>query len=208
MTALRFTLLAEGSSDRVLLYALGWLLNTNSSRHFTGDWADFSRLRHPPRSLAQKTPTACELFPCDLLFVHRDADRERREDRKVEIEEVLEAIDRPPVVCVIPVRMTEAWFLHDEPALRSAVNRSTASERLTLPSRAVIEALPDPKTVLHDLLRQSAGFSGRRLAAFRPERAVHRLAELIEDYSPLRDLSAFAALENDLRSVLAANDWH
>lgn len=207
MTALRFTLLAEGSSDRVLLFALGWLLKTNSSRPFTGDWADFSRLRHPPRSLAQKIPTACELFPCDLLFVHRDADRERLEDRKVEIEEALEAIDRPPVVCVIPVRMTEAWFLHDELALRSAVNRSTAGERLALPARAGIEALPDPKALLHDLLRRSAGFSTRRLAAFRPERAVHRLAELIEDYSPLRDLSAFSALENDLRSVLAANDW-
>ena len=54
------------------------------------------------------------MYPCDLLFVHRDAERESIEQREKEIRESLEksAMERtPPVVRVIPVRMQEAWLL-------------------------------------------------------------------------------------------------
>ncbi|MEW6218800.1 MAG: hypothetical protein AB1634_04600 [Thermodesulfobacteriota bacterium] len=40
-----------------------------------------------------------------------------------------------------------------------------------------------------------------------PARRPDWLAELIKDYSALRQLPAFQAFETDLRQVLAANGW-
>ena len=59
-----------------------------------------------------------DLFPCELLFVHRDAEQASIDGRAQEIREALEQCQTPPVVCVIPVRMQEAWLLFDEAALR------------------------------------------------------------------------------------------
>jgi hypothetical protein len=36
---------------------------------------------------------------------------------------------------------------------------------------------------------------------------VHRLAELIDDFSHLRILPAFAALESEIKEVIAKNGW-
>ena len=40
------------------------------------------------------------------------------------------------------------------------------------------------------------------------EQAVHRLAELIEDFSPLRQLPAFRQLENELKTVIETAKWN
>jgi hypothetical protein len=208
VTDLVYTLVTDGSSDRALLHVLDWLLEQNTSRTVQGSWADLRPLRQPPRSLAERIATALELYGCDLLFVHRDAERESREVRVEEIVACLESLERtPPAVCVVPVRMQEAWYLFDEAALRRAAGNPYGAERLVLPDPEKLEQVANPKGELHELLWQASGLRPGRRQHFSPASAVHRLAELIEDYSPLRELPAFRALEADLRSLLTERSW-
>lgn len=75
MTELRYTLLSDGSSDEVLLPILTWLLRTNGVQcAIQPAWADLRRLRQPPSKLSGRIKTSIDLFPCDLLFVHRDTE--------------------------------------------------------------------------------------------------------------------------------------
>ena len=148
---------------------------------------------------------AVEMYPCNLLFVHRDAERAARQVRVAEILRVLGA--SPPAVCVVPVRMQEAWLLFDEGAIRAAAGRPTGMEPLPLPALRRTEAVPNPKSVLRDALVTASGLRGRRRRQFPVMERVYRLAVLIEDFSPLRELAAFGALEHDLRMTLEGNGW-
>lgn len=199
---MRCTLLADGSSDVVLLPILGWLLRQRDVRAAL-EWADLRKLPAPPKTLHERIQTAVELYPCELLFVHRDAERESREHRVEEIRAALDSLDSaPPAVCVIPVRMQEAWLLFDEPALRRAADCPNGTMTLDLPALERIEQLADPKQRLHDLLRQASGLKGRRAQQFRPRVHAHRLADFIDDFRPLQRLPAFQALEAELDEAL------
>ena len=139
-------------------------------------------------------------YPCQLLFVHRDAEKQ---DPGVRYREI-EAANRTgrSHVCVVPVRMQEAWLLHDETALREAAGRPSGTEELGLPPAHRWDRLADPKRVLYEALRAANGAKGRRAKSFKPGRAAHRLADLITDWTPLRTLDAFARLEADTRTAL------
>ena len=132
----------------------------------------------------------------NLLFVHRDAERVDREVRRREIP----WNDR--VVAVIPVRMTEAWLLVDETALRKAAGNPSGRVSLALPPPGRLESLPDPKTLLRELLAEASEATGRRRRRFDQAAARQRLADLIEDFSPLRDSPAFGAFEAELERAL------
>lgn len=204
MERLRFTLVADGSSDRALLPVLTWLLR----QHCEGipiqrEFSDLRRLRNPPRDLFQRIDKSMELYPCDLLFVHRDAEGEPVEKRQEEIRKALERSERGktlPVVCVVPVRMQEAWLLIDESALKKAAGNPASRQSLSMPEVRELENLPDPKTVLHGLLRQASGLRGRRLKRFHRDlgKCVQLVAEQIGDFGLLRGLTAFRELENQV----------
>lgn len=121
-----------------------------------------------------------------------------------EIRGALVGIESPPAVCVVPVRMTEVWLLLDEAALREAAGYPGGKMLLEFPGLSALETIPNPKVMLHELLKKASGFSGRRLQKFRPDEVIHRLAHLIRDYSRLRQLPAFRALEQELGEVLAS----
>lgn len=196
------TVLTDGSSDTVLLPILRWLLTQTTPEVFDLRWADLRVLRSPPRGLQERIQLAVELYPCGLLFVHRDAEKQPAELRYEEIRREC----RTPVkhVCVVPVRMQEAWLLHDEMSLREAADRPSGTEPLGLPALARVESLPDPKGVLHRALRLASGAKGRRAKQFNPAQAAHRLADLVRDWSPLRQLRAFQRLESDVRKACVA----
>ena len=99
-------------------------------------------------------------------------------------------------LCVVPVRMQEAWLLFDEAALRTAAGNPRGRQELQLPRLGDIERLPDPKAILRQIIRTASGLSGRRL--HRLEVSTQRVAELIDDFTPLRALLAFQALEQEL----------
>jgi hypothetical protein len=108
-----------------------------------------------------------------------------------------------PHVCVVPVRMQEAWMLIDEAAIRSAAGNPNGSVTLRLPRLQEIEGLADPKNLLHELLRNASELTGRRLKKFSASANAHRVAELVDDWQPLRKLSAFVEFERELDQVLA-----
>lgn len=212
MKELRYTLLSDGSSDKALLPILTWLLREHLFESaIQSTWADLRRLPKPPKTLSLRISKSIELYPCDLLFVHRDAEREPRENRVAEIREAIalsvKSVPVPPAVCVVPVRMQEAWLLFDEAALRRASGNPGGKQPLQLPDIAKIEQQPDPKDILHELLRQASGLTGRRLKKFAVNELVHRVAQLIDDFTPLRALPAFMALEAEIEEAIKVQGW-
>ena len=212
MMELRCTLLSDGSSDRALLPILTWLLRTHLPNcAIQSEWADLRRLDKSLRNSFQKRiRLSIDLYPCELLFIHRDAERERRETRVDEIREAVEQVGDSvpmPVVCVVPVRMTEAWLLFDVVALRKAASNPNGQNSLQLPDIRRLEDEPDPKRVLYELLRQASGLSPRRLKKFSASDCVHRVAELIDDFTPLRTMPAFVALESEVEHVIRVEGW-
>lgn len=207
MHELRYTLVADGSSDAALLPILTWLLIENGMQiAIQGHWADLRRLPQSGKNLQEKIQLAVEFYPCDLLFIHRDAEIQPRETRLQEIAQAiatLKASDRSlPHICVVPVRMTEAWLLSDEKAIRHAAGNRPGRMSLELPALAKLEALPDPKQTLYEALKVASGLQGRRLKQFPVHFYATRVTELIYDFSPLRRLSAFAALETDVKNLV------
>ena len=202
MNVVRFTLLADGSSDRRLLPVIHWTLRQSSSLSFVGTWAEFSSVRSRPSGLRARTRLAAELYPCDLLFVHRDAERATIAERAFEIADAVAGLGAQRTVAVVTVRMQEAWFLFDESAIRTAAANPYGAVSLSLPRMRGVENIPDPKLVLHNLLKTASGLHGRGLRRFDVKAATYRVADLIDDYSPLRQLHAFRAFEANVAQAL------
>ncbi|NOK61282.1 MAG: DUF4276 family protein [Chloroflexi bacterium AL-W] len=213
MRELRYTLLTDGPSDRALQPLLEWLLQANGVQcAIQGMWADLRRLPHPPEGLSLRIEKAVALYPCDVLFVHRDAERESRQKRIDEIHTALEEIEASidiPVVPVVPVRMQEAWLLFDVVAIRQSASNPNGSVRLNLPRITDLERRPDPKEDLYELLRIACELHGRRLKRFDASisKVAQRVTDYINDFSPLRELPAFVALEEELRRIIETCGW-
>lgn len=203
MKELRFTLVGDGPSDKRLLPIVTWALQQHSSRLIASTWADLSVLPVRPRSLDERILQAVELYPADMLFVHRDAEGETRDKRVAEIRDASPPTLQQHVIPVIPIRMQEAWLLINEAAIRLAAGNPRGRAKLSLPSRSAIEAVPDPKEVLYQALRTASELTGRHLNRFNVAAAAYRVSELIQDYSDLRSLSAFRAFESDVRVALS-----
>lgn len=159
----------------------------------------------PGANLRDRLVRALQDYPCDVLFIHRDAEREPREKRLEEIRQAVTAAGVPAFVPVVPVRMAEAWLLVDERAIRRAAGNPNGAAPLSLPRPAKLEDVPDPKKLLRECLIQASEKTGRRLQQFERDLAerAERVAELIADFSLLRQLPAFRLFETDTREVLS-----
>ena len=174
-------------------------------------WADSGRLRVRPEGLVERLRAAVDLYPCGLLLVHRDCETRTVAERQAEINvAVTEAFAGPgiefPIVCVVPRRMTEAWLLISEGIIRRASGNPNGTAALNMPAVAGLESLVDPKETLFALLRAASGLNGRRLRGLRVHGLVHRVAELLDDFSVLRALPAFVQFEQQIASALAQVD--
>jgi hypothetical protein len=210
---LRYTLLPDGPSDEALLPILTWLLRKQDIQQpIQSECADLRRLPNPPKELSQRIEKALDLYPCELLFIHRDAEKEPFENRKREIENAINKVAKkgqiPPSVCVVPVRMQEAWLLFDENAIRKASGNRNGRNTLNLPRLAQLEQLPNPKDVLHNSIREASGLNAHRQKKLNLGVITRRVAEFVTDYSPLRNLSAFAQLEADINQVVKIQGWN
>ena len=208
MRELTCTLLADGPSDSVLIGLLRWLLLEHTDK--TAINIEFEPKNHLTSlghsSYSASIKAAVDLFPCDLLFLHRDTEKKTRSDRINEIDRAIQEADLPRQmhVCVIPIRMTEAWFLFHEQAIRGASGNPNGKISLELPPLKKVENLPDPKAILDNLILQASGLGKRRLERLRPENRRKIIPDFISDYSPLRNLSAFRALETDVKKALSS----
>lgn len=209
MSALSFTLVSEGPSDRALMPVLRWMVGRHIAREVRPQWPKYYPHRRPG-SLTERIDLAVDLYPCDLLFIHRDADRSMRKDRVEEIRNATAQSHRAAAisaVCVVPVKMTEAWLLIDEAALRTAAGNPQGRCHLDMPKLRNVESIADPKTLLHKLIEEASELTGRRLKKLDTAGSVMRLAELIDDFSPLCQLSAFQEMEAEFLQVKAERGW-
>jgi hypothetical protein len=202
---MKFTLVSEGSSDQALIPIITWALRTAGvDAELESRWADFRGLPIRPSGLAEKIDLANEIFPCDVLFIHRDSDTNPREDRFEEITRAVGPLHLSvPHVCVIPVKMLEAWLVLDEDALRFAAGNPNGRVRLQLPPANSVERIADPKNLLFQLLRDASELSGRRLRKFKENSARSLICEYIDDFSHLRTLDSFRAFEADVQAFVA-----
>ena len=192
---------------------LTWLLHEHlPNRAVQPRWADLRQLPIPPKTLCERIRTAVKLYPCKLLFVHRDAERVSLLDRKNEIEDAVnDARDRdmiPPAIPVVPVRMTEAWLFFDEQAIRAAAGNPSGLVDLALPRLTEVEGISAPKSVLRRAILDATEKGTRRRDRFGVGSAVQRIPQCVDDFSPLRVLTAFKTLEGRIEEVIEEQQWN
>lgn len=199
----------DGMSDRVLVEVIDWLVRDIVAQSISAAqfaFADLRTVNPKPNGLAERIQVAVELYPCDLLVVHRDAEGEPAKHRRQEIEAAIAASRLSNSLChvaVVPVRMTEAWLLIDEKAIRRAAGNPSGTVPLHLPQVNSLERLADPKKELLGLLRIASELTGRKLKKFNPIERYQNVAQNISTYAPLRQLGAFTRFETDLRQAIA-----
>ncbi|MEO7913018.1 MAG: hypothetical protein ABIV47_25500, partial [Roseiflexaceae bacterium] len=78
---------------------------------------------------------------------------------------------------------------------------------LQLPRVSELENLPDPKENLNELIREASGLNSHRRKKIPVSMYAQRVLEFIDDFTLLRRLSAFNALEDETKSTLREHDW-
>ncbi len=201
---IRYTLIADGSSDKTLLNIIKWLLDDLYPKiPNKGTFADFRPHQSPPQNkdIKSRVRFATDYFPFDILFYHRDAESNTKtiiEERLQEIQSQLPAHNISNTVCLIPIKMMEAWLLFDKNAIKKAAGNRNYKAEIKLPTLKQVENI-NPKVVLHDLLKQVSGLKGRQLKNFNVHQAVHLVAQNIENFNVLRQLPAFRKFETELK---------
>ena len=202
----RFLLVCEGSSDTGLIPYIGRLLIQNGQTDPEGtSWIWGGALVDKIRGGLQHSGG------CDLLFIHRDADAsqessgagpERRYDEVARA--VADASYEGAWVGIVPVRMTEAWLLLDELAIRRVAGRPHGDEPLGLPLTNQVQNESDPKGRLAEALITASGAKGRRLRRFTRDLPQFR-RQLLEDLptgGPLEQVPSWVRFQEDLATAL------
>jgi Domain of unknown function (DUF4276) len=189
------TLVAEGSSDQALVPLIEFVLDEHCNIPHLTTFADGL----PSGPLRDRVSRALALHPCDLLFVHRDADRDLVSRREEEIRAAVRATGSPTAICLIPVRTTEAWLLADELAIRRASGNTAGSASLGLPAIGRLEAQTDPKGLLFLALEKASELGPHRLRRFDRNQARRQISGFMDDPSVLRKLPSFVHFESQVR---------
>lgn len=204
---LRYILISDGTSDRALLPILNDLLfRCHNLSDIQAERADLACLPSKSLSLAKRILKSIEWYEPDLVFIHRDAERETLKTREMEIAQAIIEVNnslhgQKQYVKVIPVRMTEAWLIFDEAAIKRAAGNPHLKTKLTLPRLKTVENEPDPKALLERLLKASSGLRGRRLKSFNTRTCIQQIPLFISDFSPLEQLSAYQFLKKQIKDL-------
>ena len=204
---LNYILISDGTSDKALLPIIDYTLQKyHATVSFRGERADFSRLPKNPKNLTEKITVAIDLFDPLLLFIHRDTENEKATVRESEIDTAIRSavkknIDNKKYVKIIPIRMTEAWLLMDEVAIRKASGNPNGTVKLSLPKINTLETLPDPKMILEKLIKDSSQLSSRRLKSLNVRFAIQLVSQYIEDFSPLKNLNSYKHFEKQIKDL-------
>jgi hypothetical protein len=206
MKELKYTLIADGSSDKTLIRIIKWLLDDLYPKMpAEGMLADFRGLPNPPKTLNDKLKTAKRYFPADIVFIHRDAESVNPKSinqRLTEIQREIGEREFEKSVCIIPIKMMETWLLIDPDAIKKAAGNRNYSGNINLPPLKRLEKENQPKKLLHELLLDASGLKGRNLRKFNVDRAVHLVSDNIQSYNVLRELEAFSVFEKNLTAVM------
>lgn len=210
VTVKRYTLIADGPSDRRLTHVIDWCLSIHTLTPYTSQFADFRGLPTPPASIKDKILFAHSLFPSDLIFIHRDIEALGSEQARIDeihsgyIDAKIELPAICPYIPITPALMQEAWFLFNEPAIKQASGNPSCRKRLNLPNKNKVEKI-HAKDCLRKMLVDASELEGRHLQRFNVAQAIYRLSELIQDFSPLRGLTQFDKFEANLKQAVEAS---
>ncbi len=204
---LRYVFLSDGTSDKSLIPILDWLLlNSGLTEAFQHDWVDPARFAIKSRALGQRIEETLRIYPCDMLFIHRDAEKQPSQLRYDEIMEAMMAFPSQTYIGVVPIKMSEAWLLFNEEAIRAASGNPNGRQKLDMPAKSRWEHIPDPKDSLERVLLNASGLSTHRRQKFSISDAKRRVTDYIDDFSPLRGLSSFDALERDVLAFVQSRN--
>ncbi len=195
------TLVTDGSSDKLLKPLIELLFGEHTDWPYQVNCAEGL----PPiaEGLKSRIASALELFPCDFLFVHRDDEGVGITSRQQEIERSWPSgVQTTALICVIPVRMTEAWLITNDMPIRLAVGNPNGTVALDLPAAKDIESSPSAKEILFTALKTAKDLNARRKAGFNPHQFRHRVSEMTDDLAPLRSLASFRHLEAQVKKQL------
>jgi hypothetical protein len=141
-----------------------------------------------------------------IAFVHRDAESQDPAARRTEILNGATAAGlTSPVVPVVPIRMTEAWLLLDENAIRRVAGNPRGTTPLGLPTASTVERVADAKATLRAALLAASELSGRRKKQFVRDFGRHRalLIERLDPLGPVSTLSAWQQIVADMRMAVS-----
>ena len=203
---LRALLLADGASDLPLAGHVELICEQHG---YAVDVAPIANSQLPSgtgRTVAARLDAILRNDPdFTLAFIHRDAEREDYEKRASEvIEGAAEAGFPGPAVPIVPIRMTEAWLLLDEAAIRQVAGRPSSTCDLNLPNARDVESIPDPKEALREALVRASGARGRRLSSLNRRFSTHRriLLERMDPRGEVSQLSSWKTFVRDTRQAL------
>lgn len=197
----QFALLCEGPSDAPLVPVLRTMLLEAGATSAVGEPVPLTgTIQSKFEHLLGRSSSV------DLVFVHRDADSRDPEPRYREIRAGAVAGGwSGPLVCVVPIQMTEAWLLTSETELRIVAGKRNGRAPLNLPGLGEIERLADPKTRLHDAYVAATETTGRRRRAAESSFGTRRasLLERLNHTGEVRRLGSFARLQGEIDEAVA-----
>lgn len=207
---LSFTLICDGPFDKTLIPIIIWTIRSKGfTRPISPQWADFGSVSLQSLRLVDRIPVAIKYFPARVYFIHRDAERATLNQRASEIHQAwTESGESEEYRILVPIRMTEAWLLFNEKAIRTAAGNPNGTASLNIPPLGMHESIPDPKNVLHNALSTATELQGRRKKKFQSSRAASQITNLIDDFSQLSQLSAFRKFEDQVQSLLDDHNWN
>jgi hypothetical protein len=202
---LRVLFLGEGTSDDGIADHIE-IIAADRGVEVTITNPELGRLNHVGHALPDKLAAVRDLGgEYDLVAVHRDADAVGRQARVDEIASAIHA-HMPQVahVPIVPVRMTEAWLLVDERAIRRVAGNPNGRCALGLPNVRRIESLPDPKAELKRVLSTASELTGRKLERFNRRFSENRrqLLRRLDANGPVTSLSSWQAFVREVEEAL------
>lgn len=110
------------------------------------------------------------------------------------------------LVPIIPVRMTEAWLLLDELAIRTVAGNPGGRTALSLPKHHEVERVHDPKSLLRQALLDAASVTGRRRVRLDNRFSENRrqLLERLDPHGSVTQLSSWSSLIESVSDVTSS----
>ncbi len=197
---MEFLLVCDGSSDGALVTHIRRLLFAIGACEPDGNfWTQGRYLVDKIRNGVASQGNV------DLVFVHRDAESADSERRYQEIEDAIQnASFHRRWVGVVPVRMTEAWLLLDDHAIRDAVRKPNGTIPLSLPLPHECEQRADPKAILEAAFITASETTGRRRERIRKSFSTLRrtLLENLPVGGRLEQLESWRRFRDDTVAAL------
>jgi len=201
--------LCEGSSDQPLADHVETLFRSRGV-DLRVVQPDFALLAEKvTKDLPTRLDTAKRLMggEPDLIICHRDTDNTSMPERKMEMLNALQLVgSESTLVAVIPVRMTEAWLLLDEEAIRTVAGNPRGRVDLDLPKPSNVERIADPKSLLRELILTASEASGRRRERIdkRFDSNRRQLLERLELDGVITQLKSWQALLDEVDMAISA----